>query len=318
MTKGGTLFLDEIGEISPALQVKLLRVLQDRTYEPLGVTRSEAADVRVVVATNTDLAEQVRQGRFREDLYYRVNVVRVELPPLRRRKEDILFQLLARPYSPKPYLAPLLLVQRCEHVRDATMKTAFSYWGDRIAPVFDTARQIQLVASETGRLAGRTLSFPAHELPVQKALRLLSLGVGTLVCGAISRPMHVLLTAYGIQVIPFVAGDLRHVIEAWQSGQLEREKFCMPGCRPRGRFRGMHHQEVSMMNQKGRGRGAGGGKGPGQGGQRPGRIRGSLAAGPVGACVCLQCGHTAPHERGMPCVERQCPQCGAMMTRQSK
>jgi PAS domain S-box-containing protein len=89
LAKGGTIFLDEIGEVSPALQVRLLRVLQERIYEPLGATRSEAADVRVIVATNKDLAEQVRQGLFREDLYYRVNVVRVELPPLRRRKEDI-------------------------------------------------------------------------------------------------------------------------------------------------------------------------------------------------------------------------------------
>jgi transcriptional regulator with PAS, ATPase and Fis domain len=89
LASGGTIFLDEIGEVSPALQVGLLRVLQERTYEPLGATRSEAADVRVVLATNTDLAERMRQGLFREDLYYRVNVVRVELPPLRRRKEDI-------------------------------------------------------------------------------------------------------------------------------------------------------------------------------------------------------------------------------------
>jgi len=89
LAKGGTLFLDEIGEVSPALQVRLLRVLQERTYEPLGAIRSEAADVRIVVATNKDLAEQVRRGAFRDDLYYRVNVVRIELPPLRRRKEDI-------------------------------------------------------------------------------------------------------------------------------------------------------------------------------------------------------------------------------------
>jgi PAS domain S-box-containing protein len=89
LARGGTLFLDEIGEVSQALQVRLLRVLQERTYEPLGATRSETADVRIIVATNTDLAEQMRRGTFREDLYYRVNVVRVELPPLRRRKEDI-------------------------------------------------------------------------------------------------------------------------------------------------------------------------------------------------------------------------------------
>jgi len=86
---GGTILLDEIADISPALQVKLLRVLQDRVYEPLGATRSETADARIIVATNKDLAEQARQGEFREDLYYRVNVVRLELPPLRRRKEDI-------------------------------------------------------------------------------------------------------------------------------------------------------------------------------------------------------------------------------------
>jgi len=89
LARGGTIFLDEIGEVSPALQVRLLRVLQERTYEPLGATRSESTDARIIVATNKDLAEQVRQGVFREDLYYRVNVVRIELPPLRRRKEDI-------------------------------------------------------------------------------------------------------------------------------------------------------------------------------------------------------------------------------------
>jgi len=85
----GTLFLDEIGEISPAIQIKLLRVLQERTYEPLGATRPETADIRVIVATNRDLAEQMRKSQFREDLYYRINVARIDLPPLRRRKEDI-------------------------------------------------------------------------------------------------------------------------------------------------------------------------------------------------------------------------------------
>ncbi|MBN1423962.1 sigma 54-interacting transcriptional regulator [Candidatus Fermentibacteria bacterium] len=89
LATGGTLFLDEIGHVSPALQVRLLRVLQEKVYEPLGATRSERTDARIVVATNADLAALVRTGEFREDLYYRVNVVRIELPPLRRRKEDI-------------------------------------------------------------------------------------------------------------------------------------------------------------------------------------------------------------------------------------
>ena len=89
LAKGGTLFLDEIGEVSPALQVRLLRVLQEHCFEPLGGTASVETDARIIVATNRDLAELTRNGSFREDLYYRVNVVRIELPPLRRRKEDI-------------------------------------------------------------------------------------------------------------------------------------------------------------------------------------------------------------------------------------
>jgi PAS domain S-box-containing protein len=89
LARGGTLFLDEIAEVSTALQVRLLRVLQERAFEPLGSIRPEATDARIIVATNKDLADQVRRGAFREDLYYRVNVIRVELPPLRRRKEDI-------------------------------------------------------------------------------------------------------------------------------------------------------------------------------------------------------------------------------------
>jgi transcriptional regulator with PAS, ATPase and Fis domain len=89
MAAGGTLFLDEIGEVSPALQVRLLRVLQERTFEPLGAVHTRTTDARIITATHRDLAAETRRGAFREDLYYRVNVVRVELPPLRKRKEDI-------------------------------------------------------------------------------------------------------------------------------------------------------------------------------------------------------------------------------------
>lgn len=89
LADGGTLFLDEIGEISPALQVRLLRVLQEKSFEPLGGTRSVRVDVRVIVATNRDLAAQVKKEAFRQDLFYRINVVRLDMPPLRKRKEDI-------------------------------------------------------------------------------------------------------------------------------------------------------------------------------------------------------------------------------------
>jgi PAS domain S-box-containing protein len=89
MAEGGTLFLDEIGDISPAMQTRLLRVLQERVYEPLGAVEPVRADVRVIVATNKSLDALVKEGEFREDLYYRVHVVRMELPSLRDRREDL-------------------------------------------------------------------------------------------------------------------------------------------------------------------------------------------------------------------------------------
>jgi len=87
--KDGTIFLDEIGDISSALQVKLLRVLQEREYEPLGATVTAKTNARIIAATNKTLAKLVARGLFREDLFYRLNVVKIELPPLSRRREDI-------------------------------------------------------------------------------------------------------------------------------------------------------------------------------------------------------------------------------------
>lgn len=89
LAEGGTIFLDEVGDLSPTVQVKILRVLQDRIYEPLGGTAPKKANVRIVAATHRSLSEMVKQGNFREDLYYRLNVVKIHLPPLCQRREDI-------------------------------------------------------------------------------------------------------------------------------------------------------------------------------------------------------------------------------------
>jgi len=89
LANGGTIFLDEVGDMSPSLQVKLLRVLQEKEYEPLGATSPRQTDVRIIAATNQDLSTLVKEGKFRDDLYYRLNVVKIDLPPLSQRREDI-------------------------------------------------------------------------------------------------------------------------------------------------------------------------------------------------------------------------------------
>jgi transcriptional regulator with GAF, ATPase, and Fis domain len=99
LADGGTIFLDEIGEMTPAMQVRLLRVLQDRRFERVGGSEQIEVDVRVIAATNRDLWRLVRKQKFRKDLYYRLNVIRVELPPLRDRPEDI--PLLADHFAAK-------------------------------------------------------------------------------------------------------------------------------------------------------------------------------------------------------------------------
>lgn len=215
----------------------------------------------------------------------------------------------------------------------ANLKTAFSCWDERIAPVFDTTRQLHVVETAAGRVVGEKKEALALDLPLQKAMRLAELGVSTLVCGAISRPLQAMISSAGIQVIPFVSGDLREVIAAWLKGSLPDSTFAMPGCRRRDR-RGAggnyFYQEEMIMNGRGqggggrgqgrggmgRGTGSTGGRGQGGGGQGRGRMGGPQAAGAVGTCVCPKCGERLAHERGMPCVQRQCPKCGTALTRE--
>lgn len=201
------------------------------------------------------------------------------------------------------------------------MKIAFAHWDNRIAPVFDTAHQIYVADIESGHVVREAQEALAEGLPVRKVLRLVELGIGTLVCGAISRSMYELINAYGIQVIPFVAGDLDEVIRCWRSGDLDSCSFNMPGCNGRGgrRFRMMHEEQKEDDTMKQSERGMGAGSGRGQGGQTPGRagrMGGPKAAGPTGYCICPQCGQKEPHQRGVPCVERKCPKCGITMARQ--
>jgi DNA-binding NtrC family response regulator len=114
---GGTIFLDEIGTASPAMQVKLLRVLQELKFEQVGGTKTFEVDVRVVLATNDDLARAVAEGRFRQDLYYRINVINVELPPLRSRPSDVV--LLAHSFL--------------EHVREDSRRQVTGFADDALA-----------------------------------------------------------------------------------------------------------------------------------------------------------------------------------------
>ena len=116
LADGGTLFLDEIGELSPAIQVKLLRVLQERSFERVGGTKTLTVDIRLIAASNRDLEKEVEESRFRQDLFYRLNVVPLALPPLRERQDDI--PLLAAHFAekaankhdrPTPQIDPILL-----------------------------------------------------------------------------------------------------------------------------------------------------------------------------------------------------------------
>jgi predicted Fe-Mo cluster-binding NifX family protein len=205
------------------------------------------------------------------------------------------------------------------------LKVAFACLDERIAPVFDTALQVHVVETESGHIISEKKEMLPPDLLLKKTLRLNELGIQAIVCGAISRPLNAMIVANGIQVIPFVAGDLHAVIQAWLKGVLHGKAFSMPGCCRRARIENNGFiatiQEETTMNGRGQGgmgggRRQGGRRSQGGGAQGRGRMGGPLAVGATGTCVCPKCGERLVHERGVPCVQRQCPKCGTAMTRE--
>jgi DNA-binding NtrC family response regulator len=152
---GGTIFLDEIGTSSPAMQVKLLRVLQELKFEPVGGTKTYEVDVRVILATNEDLSKAVAEGRFRQDLYYRINVINIELPPLRSRSSDI----------------PLLAHSFLEQVREDARRTVSGFTPDAMGALEryhwpGNVRELQNVV-ERAVLLGKEPLITLADLPAE-------------------------------------------------------------------------------------------------------------------------------------------------------
>jgi two-component system response regulator PilR (NtrC family) len=189
--EGGTLFLDEIGETTPMMQVKLLRVLQERRFRRVGGLEEIEADIRVVAATNQDLPKLVAEGRFREDLYYRINVIPIQLPPLRDRREDI----------------PLIAVHFLAKYRQEMGKSIETLSGealDRLTAYHwpGNIRELENVIERAVALE-RTPTILADSLPAH--LRTSQAGAGGPLAGASASPGDV-------AVLPPVGFDLeRHV-----------------------------------------------------------------------------------------------------------
>jgi len=155
LANGGTIFLDEVGEMSPSLQVKLLRVLQDREVRPVGADRSTRVDVRVVAATNKDLQQEVERGTFREDLFYRLQVIPIIMPPLRERRSDIplLIQHFLEKHNAKRPDRPV-------HITDESMVHLWEYdWPGNVRELENLLERL-VILSEDGFI--RVESLPSN------------------------------------------------------------------------------------------------------------------------------------------------------------
>ena len=162
---GGTIFLDEIGELPLAMQVKLLRVLENGEIIPVGSSTAQKINVRVVAATNVDIVEAVRSGRFREDLYYRLNQISIYLPPLRERKDDIplLFRKFSSDVAEKYHMPPIVLTDDAKH-----MMKEYPWYGN-VRELKNITEQIAVVETErtiTPAILQNYLSYvPTERMP---------------------------------------------------------------------------------------------------------------------------------------------------------
>jgi DNA-binding NtrC family response regulator len=177
MADGGTLFLDEIGNLSPKLQAKLLRVLQTGEFQRVGSSRTQRANVRILSATNADLAKEIAEGRFREDLLYRLNTVEIRLPPLRERREDV--PLLANHFLRKRAARYGRLI---EGIAPEAMQALLDYaWPGNIRELEHTVeRALLLMHGNTVQLADLTLPTTAgaaagnlDDMPLEEVERVL-------------------------------------------------------------------------------------------------------------------------------------------------
>ena len=203
VASGGTIFLDEIGEMSVSMQVKLLRVLQERTIRPVGGTQETPVDVRVIAATNRDLREMVANGRFREDLYYRVSVIPIQVPALRERRDDV--ELLANHFLKKYSTAAQKSILRISQESLDALK--IFEWPGNVRQLENTIERA--VAMETGN---ELRVDPQADRPRARAVAASSNGH--------SSPD---VPSDGIHFEKFVAGAVRSLIESalQQSGGVQ-------------------------------------------------------------------------------------------------
>ena len=139
---GGTIFLDEIGELPPVLQAKLLRVIEDKEVRPLGATTGKKIDVRIIAATNRDLRRAVEEGQFRQDLFYRLDVVEIALPPLRERPEDLTLLI-------EHFLARSKRASRVKRLSEEALRILLNYpWPGNVRELENTLERAQCSVAE--------------------------------------------------------------------------------------------------------------------------------------------------------------------------